>query len=1095
MRPNGAQRRPPFLWRTLPPASVDTSGLSEEDVYVKPEASNFEAILNATTESIFLVDVSGTLLAINEIAASRLNHSRIEMEGKCIFDFFPPEVSESRRNHFFEVAQCGVARYTEDQRGERHFSMNYYPIKGSQGRVEKIAVYATDITTRKLAETALRDSESRYRRFAEELPLGIVITQDGLIKYANLSVALMLGYQVKELLQKPFLPLVCEEDRPRLLDLHQGRMRGEEIPPNYDVGMIRKDGEVRQWSMHASTIEWDGKRCALGSCIDITERRLREQELKLTQQRLTFAQRAAAAGLWDWDLTTDTMYWSQEMCSLFGIDSGTAEVSLDTWRRSVHPEDLDRARGRTLDAIRSATALTNEYRIILPNGNVRWIAAYGNTTCDAQGKAVRMSGISVDVSERYRLETALRESDERFRMAFRVSPDAVNITRVTDGRYLEVSDGFVRMTGWTPEEAIGKTSTELGLWANVDDRQRIVQLLQRNGHFENEEICFRAKDGGRIEGLMSGRTMVIGEENCLLSVTRDISQRKQAERALQEAKELTDAIVENVPLMIFLKEASDLRFVLLNRAGEELTGLKREDLQGHDDRDFFPVEQAAEFMQKDREVLAARGGVIDIPEEPIQTVGMGERLLHTRKVAILGADGAAKYLLGISEDITQRKAAEDEIKNLAFYDPLTQLPNRRLLIDRLSKVLAASSRSGKIIALLFIDLDNFKTLNDNLGHHVGDILLQQVTVRLLASIRQGDTVARLGGDEFVVLLEELSNESLEAATQAEVVGRQILSALNQTYHLPKHDHHCTASVGITLHTDHSESIDELLKRADLAMYQAKAAGRNTLRFFDPTMQASVTHRASLEADMRDAVPKNQLRLCYQAQVSGNGLVRGVEVLLRWHHPERGLVEPLDFIGLAEDSGMILAIGNWVLEEACTQLARWAQIPELAQLTIAVNVSARQFHQADFVDQLRAVLERTGAEPQRLKLELTESLMVRDVEDLIAKMSCLKADGIGFSLDDFGTGYSSLQYLKRLPLDELKIDRSFVQDVLADQNDAAIAKMIIALARSMGLSVIAEGVELQAQADFLAREGCDAYQGYLFSRPLEREAFEAFARRS
>jgi len=1060
---------------------------------VNPELSYFEAILNATTESIFLVDVNGMLLAINDIAAARLNHSRAEMENKCIFDFFPPEVSESRRSHFLQVAQCGIARYIEDQRGERHFSMNYYPIKGSGDKVEMIAVYATDITTRKLAESALRDSESRYRRFAEELPLGIVITQDGLIKYANLSVAKMLAYDVQELLEKPFLPLVCEADRPRLLDLHRRRMCGDYISPNYDVGMVRKDGQLRQWSMHASTIEWDGKRSALGSCIDITERRVREQELLITQQRLTFAQRAAAAGIWDWQLGTDTMYWSPEMRSLFGIDSSTAEVSLDTWRRSVHAEDLDDARKRTLDAIQGATALTSEYRIVLPNGQIRWIAAYGNTTCDAEGKAIRMSGISVDISERNRLQTALRESDERFRMAFKVSPDAVNITRIPDGCYLEVSDGFVRTTGWTREEAIGKTSTELGLWADSEDRQRIIQLLQRDGFFENEEVRFRTKTGDFLEGLMSGRSMKIGGENCLLSVTRDITQRKRAERALRESKQLTDAIIENVPLMVFLKDASDLRFVLFNRAGEELTGLKREDVHGCNDSDFFPTDQAAAFMRKDREVLAARGSVIDIPEEPIQAADGGQRLLHTRKVAILGADGSARYLLGISEDITQRKAAEVEIKNLAFYDPLTQLPNRRLLIDRLTKVLAASSRSGKTIALLFIDLDNFKTLNDNLGHHVGDVLLQQVSVRLLASIRQGDTVARLGGDEFVVLLEELSNVHFEAATQAETVGRQILSSLNQIYHLPNHDHHCSASIGITLHTDQYESIDELLKRADLAMYQAKAAGRNTLRFFDPTMQASVTHRASLEADMRDAVPKSQLRLCYQAQVTVTGKILGAEALLRWHHPERGQVQPLDFIGLAEDSGMIVAIGNWVLEEVCAQLANWARVPELAHLTVAVNVSARQFHQADFASHVLAALERNGVDPHRLKLELTESLMVRDVEDLIAKMFRLKEFGIGFSLDDFGTGYSSLQYLKRLPLAELKIDHSFVQDVLIDSNGAAIAKMIVALARSMGLSVIAEGVESQAQADFLAQEGCDAYQGYLFSRPLELEAFEAFVR--
>jgi diguanylate cyclase (GGDEF)-like protein len=439
-----------------------------------------------------------------------------------------------------------------------------------------------------------------------------------------------------------------------------------------------------------------------------------------------------------------------------------------------------------------------------------------------------------------------------------------------------------------------------------------------------------------------------------------------------------------------------------------------------------------------------------------------------------------------------RKAAEDEIRNLAFFDPLTQLPNRRLLIDRLAKVLAASNRSGKQIALLFIDLDNFKTLNDNLGHHVGDQLLQQVTARLLACIRQGDTVARLGGDEFVVLLEDLSATPVEAAKQAEVVGRQILEGLSKPYQLLNYQHHNSASIGITLLASPHDSVEELLKRADLAMYQAKAAGRNTLRFFDPVMQATLSHRALMEADLRDAIVNNQLVLYYQAQIAAGGQLQGAEALLRWLHPSRGLVPPLEFIGLAEDNGMILAIGNWVLQAACDQIAHWALVPAMEQLTVAVNVSARQFYDVDFVSTVLAALERSGANAHRLKLELTESMLARDMDDMIAKMSQLKELGVTFSLDDFGTGYSSLQYLKRLPLGQLKIDRSFVEDILTDSNDAAIARMIIALADSMGLTVIAEGVELHAQAELLGQLGCDAYQGYFYSRPLALAEFEAFA---
>lgn len=444
----------------------------------------------------------------------------------------------------------------------------------------------------------------------------------------------------------------------------------------------------------------------------------------------------------------------------------------------------------------------------------------------------------------------------------------------------------------------------------------------------------------------------------------------------------------------------------------------------------------------------------------------------------------------IIRDITERQQAEDQIRNLAFYDPLTQLPNRRLLMDRLRITLATNNRHQRLAALLFVDLDNFKTLNDTLGHHQGDLLLQQVAARLLTCVRESDTCARLGGDEFVVVLEDLGADPLAAASQAEAIGQKILTTLNQNYPLGAAWHHSTPSIGITLFgRGEDESIDEPLKRADLAMYQAKAAGRNTLRFFDPHIQAAVTARTALELSLRHAVELQQFVLHYQAQVADTGQVTGAEVLVRWQHPERGMVSPAEFIALAEDTGLILPLGQWVLDTACKQLASWASHPQRSQLTLAVNVSVRQFRQADFVEQVLTTLRQTGARATQLKLELTEGLLVTQFDDVIAKMSALKAHGVGFSLDDFGTGYSSLAYLKRLPLDQLKIDQSFVRDILVDPNDAAIANMVVVLAQSLGLSVIAEGVETEAQRALLASQGCHHYQGYLFSRPLALPAFE------
>ena len=451
-------------------------------------------------------------------------------------------------------------------------------------------------------------------------------------------------------------------------------------------------------------------------------------------------------------------------------------------------------------------------------------------------------------------------------------------------------------------------------------------------------------------------------------------------------------------------------------------------------------------------------------------------------------DGEPRFIV-LARNVTQRKSSEEEINKLAFYDPLTALPNRRLMVDRLRQALAISSRSGNFGSLQFIDLDNFKTLNDTQGHDMGDLLLQQVAKRLTACMREGDTVARLGGDEFVVMVEELSENREAAAAQAEMIGEKILAAISVPYKLAGLDYQITPSIGITLYSDHTQSTDELLKQADLAMYQSKSAGRNTLRFFDPAMQAVITTRVKLENDIRQGILKGEFVLYYQPQISREGRTVGAEVLLRWPHPQRGMVSPAEFIPLAEDSGLILPLGNWVLETACTQLALWAQDAHAQHLTLAVNVSARQFRQPDFVGYVLDLISYTGVDPKRLKLELTESLLVTDIEETALKMIALKARGVGFSLDDFGTGYSSLSYLKRLPLDQLKIDQSFVRDLMTDPNDAAIALAIITLGHALGLAVIAEGVETQAQRDHLHSQGCDAYQGYLLGRPMPLQDFE------
>jgi diguanylate cyclase (GGDEF)-like protein/PAS domain S-box-containing protein len=455
--------------------------------------------------------------------------------------------------------------------------------------------------------------------------------------------------------------------------------------------------------------------------------------------------------------------------------------------------------------------------------------------------------------------------------------------------------------------------------------------------------------------------------------------------------------------------------------------------------------------------------------------------------AVRDPQGHVSHYVGTQIDITERRLLQEQAMRLAFYDALTDLPNRRLLLDRIQHCLAAYDRRRQVGALLFIDIDNFKDLNDTLGHQVGDQLLKQVAQRLLANTRKDDTVARLGGDEFVILMEEMGTTDDRARVETDAICRKILRAIAEPYALEGGSHHTTCSIGIAIVNDPALTAQDLLRRGDLAMYRAKRDGRHTARFFTDEMETAVTSRTALELELREAIGEQQFFLHYQPQVDGLGRVIGVEALVRWRHPVRGVIPPGVFIPVAEISGQILPIGQWVLEAACRQLGEWQKNPLTAGLHVAVNVSARQFRHPDFAVTVLALLDRTGVGPSRLKIELTESMMIDDIEDLIGKMRILKDAGISFALDDFGTGYSSLSYLKRLPIDQLKIDQSFVRDLLTDPNDAAIARSIVALGEALGLEIIAEGVETLEQRDFLAAIGCRKYQGYLFARPGEPEA--------
>ncbi|ABM04440.1 diguanylate cyclase/phosphodiesterase [Psychromonas ingrahamii 37] len=454
----------------------------------------------------------------------------------------------------------------------------------------------------------------------------------------------------------------------------------------------------------------------------------------------------------------------------------------------------------------------------------------------------------------------------------------------------------------------------------------------------------------------------------------------------------------------------------------------------------------------------------------------------------------AAELAIVNQDLTfqskEKAKLAEELNDLAFYDTLTGLPNRRLLIDRLHHALASNVRQGCESAVMFIDLDHFKDINDTLGHEVGDLLLIQTAQRLESCLRKGDTVARLGGDEFMLILENLDENPIEAATKAKAIADKILAELNKPYQLDMHKCHSTVSIGAVFFDHQGNTAEDLIKQADIAMYQAKQAGGNLIRFFNPKMQESINARITLENELRIAIEKSQFHLYYQIQMDSDNRVLGAEALIRWTNPEHGLVLPATFIPIAEETGLILSIGKWVIETACAQIKVWQKKSQTRDLTLAVNVSAKQFRQKDFVDQVQSAVQRHAIPGNLLKLELTESLLQYDTEVTIAMMKALNKIGVQFSLDDFGTGYSSLQYLKRLPLDQFKIDQSFVRDIATDNNDKAIVKAIIAMAQILDIDVIAEGVETEEQQQLLLGKGCTLYQGYLFSKPIPIDQFDA-----
>jgi diguanylate cyclase (GGDEF)-like protein/PAS domain S-box-containing protein len=756
----------------------------------------------------------------------------------------------------------------------------------------------------------------------------------------------------------------------------------------------------------------------------------------------------------------------------------------------MHPDFMQAMHEALLDSINNKKPFDAEYKIIRPSDGVeRWMHGLGQIAYDDQGGAISLIGTVQDITERKRVELALLDSQTELKAAQRLAQIGnwhwdIRADLHTWSEEVFALYGLPPQDGPVPYPKVQEYFTAQS-WAVLE---AAVQRCRDEGCPYQCDAELVHNDGSHHWVAMIGNAVrdQKGSITALHGTLQNITERKAAE----EAQTIAATAFESQQGM-FIADAQKV-ILRVNKAFTAITGFAAGEAVGQTPSLLKSGQHDTAFYAAMWDTISRSG----VWQGEIWNRHKNGKVYpeHLSISTVKNAAGLLTHYVGAFSDLTSYKAAEEQINDLAYTDLLTGLPNRRLLIVRLQQAITAAEGHQHQGALLLVDLDNFKNLNDSLGHARGDEVLQRFAKRLSAAVGDGDTVARLGGDEFAVLLDRLSQDPQKALRQAQTVVNRMLEALKQPYELAGSLVSCTASIGITFFGEQYEETLEPFKRAELAMYQAKSAGRATLRFFEPQMQAVVNARVMLEEALRQAINKQQFTLYYQAQVSDSEGIMGVEALLRWFDPKRGMVSPAEFIPLAEETGLILPIGNWVLEAACQQLVLWAGQPERQHLSIAVNVSARQFRESNFVAQVLATLERTGANAQRLKLELTESVLIADAEDVIVKMNTLKAIGVGFAIDDFGTGYSSLSYLKRLPLERLKIDQGFVRNILMDADDAAISRAVIAMASSMGLGVIAEGVETEAQREFLANMGCHTYQGYLFSRPVPIAEFEALVMR-
>ena len=852
---------------------------------------------------------------------------------------------------------------------------------------------------------------------------------------------------------------------------------------SFDVGyrIVRPTDNGRHVRVRAEPLRAGGARTRyLGTVEDVTEQVRREREAGHNARLLQMASAVAHIGGWTYGLAQGRVIWSDEVCRIHDMPAGTTPT-VEEAIAYFAPESRARLQRLVEACLSEGTPYDEELRLISARGRGVWVRAIGESVRGADGAITGLRGAFQDISDKRNAEQQAVRVAERLAATLESITDAF-YTLDREWRFTYLNREAERLFKRPREQLLGKVLWDefAALKGQIGYRE-FHRALRENRTVVFEEYYAPYQTLSEIRAYPSDEGLTV--------YFRDVTEARRTEESLRISEERFRTIARATTDVVWDWNLVD-DSLWVSDSIEAVFGYTTADFTGpiHAWSDHIHADERERVVAHIRSAIA--GGEERWMDE-YRFLRKDGSIAFVLDRGYINRDGGgqATRMIGAMVDLTERRQAERRIEYLAYYDVLTQLPNRQMLMDRLQRALDDCAQRQCTNALFFIDLDNFKSLNDTLGHAVGDQMLKQVAQRLSDCVSERDTISRFGGDEYVVLIEGMSADTEQACAQARAVGERMLVALRQPYRLDQYCHYSTASIGMVLFGDAGDDIGELLKRADMAMYAAKASGRNTLRLFNPGMQAALSARMALENDLRQALRASgdEFDLHYQPQIDRHGQVTGVEALVRWRHPTRGMVSPVEFIPLAEETGLVLGLGQWVLRKACDQLRAWADSPATARMEVAVNVSARQFHHPQFVAQVLDLVAATGIDARRLKLELTESSLLENVDDTVAKMNVLKTQGVSFALDDFGTGYSSLAYLKQLPLDMLKIDRSFVLDLLTNENDAVIARTIIALGRSLGLRVLAEGVETTAQRDFLFEHGCDAYQGYLCARAVPADA--------